>query len=187
MTTTFLIPFKGLRGAKSRWEMEEAERETALLELLAHNLHTVASVVGPEQTVLVCPQEEWAQGFAHFAPTAGSLNGDLEQARQHLLPEAAAIAVLLPDLPKLSHQDVVAMLEASRTAEVVLCPDHLGVGTNGLVLSPADGLEFLFEGESYQRHLSRAQYLGRSIHTLSRPGLANDADRVEDLRRISLL
>lgn len=190
--TTFLVPFKGLRGAKSRWEMEQEERESALLDLLEHNLGTVASVVGGVNTVLVCPQPEWADRFPHlgfFQPTAKSLNGDLEQARRHLLGTTSPgrTAVLLPDLPKLSHSDIEAMLQAAETAQVVLCPDHLGIGTNGLVLSPSDCLEFLFEGESYHRHLNRANELGRSIATLRRTGLANDADRVEDLRRISLL
>lgn len=188
----FLIPFKGLQGAKSRWRMETSQRESALLDLLSHNLSTVASVVGSRNTVLVCPQQEWAARFPElgfFAPSAGSLNGDLEQARDHLSrsSEPSSLAVLLPDLPRLCPADVEAMLEAAESAEVVLCPDHLEVGTNGLVLSPAAGLEFLFEGESYQRHLARALELGRSIYTLRRPGLANDADRAEDLRRISLL
>jgi 2-phospho-L-lactate guanylyltransferase len=125
----------------------------------------------------------------HFGCSAGSLNGDLRQARDSLTPEqrAGAVAVLLPDLPKLQPSDVEAMVEACSRAQVVLCPDHLRVGTNGLVLNPACSLDFLFEGASFERHRKRAQELGRTVLVLERPGLANDADEEDDLRRISLL
>lgn len=187
--TPFLIPFKGLRGAKSRWHLEAAQREKMLLEILEHNLHTVAGVVGATSTILVSPDAECFARFphlAHFHCSAGSLNGDLHQARQSL-SGASAVAVLLPDLPGLCAGDVEAMLEASGRAQVVLCPDHRGVGTNGLVLSPPGALEFLFEGASFERHLQRARELGRSVLVLRRPGLGEDADESEDLRRMMRL
>ena len=192
MTTTFLVPFKGVRGAKSRWTLQGQQRESALLEILDHNLGTVAGVVGALSTVLVCPDVDCFARFpnlAHFRCSAGGLNGDLFQARQALssAQQNGALAVLLPDLPKLHSSDVEAMLESSARAQVVLCPDHRRVGTNGLVLSPAFCLDFLFEGASFERHRKRAQELGRTVLVLDRPGLANYADEEDDLRRISQL
>lgn len=186
---TFLIPFKGLRGAKSRWDMEEKQREKMLLEILDHNLRTVAETVGAARTMLVSPDTECFSRFshlAHFHCSAGSLNGDLEQARQSL-PGDGSVAVLLPDLPGLRGSDVEAMVAAGARAEVVLCPDHQRVGTNGLVLTPAGALEFLFEGASFQRHMSRARELGRSVLVLERPGLGEDADESQDLKRMMRL
>lgn len=186
---TFLIPFKGLRGTKTRWDMESAQRERMLLEILDHNLHTVAEVVGATSTVLVSPDSECFARFPslrHFHCSAGSLNGDLRQARESLAGDGT-VGVLLPDLPGLSTDDVAAMLEASTRAQVVLCPDHQRVGTNGLVLSPAHCLDFLFEGASFQRHSRRAQQLGRSVLVLERPGLGEDADESADLERMMRL
>ena len=190
--TTFLLPFKGLRGAKTRWQVQGSERDRLLLEILEHNLRTVASVVGQSSTVLVSPDPESVERFpqvSHWTSPGRGLNGDLEAAREALGEElrAGALAVLLPDLPELTKADVQAMLKAASQAQVVLCPDHHRVGTNGLVLSPATALEFLFEGASFERHRSRAFELGRTVAVLERPGLAHDADEEADLRRISRL
>ena len=192
MTFTFLVPFKGLRGAKSRWALQGVERERALLDILAHNLSTVAEVVGAASTILVCPDPQCLSLFpevSHFLCAGQGLNNDLRQARDALSPgqRSSALAVLLPDLPKLSSDEVAAMVDAAARAQVVLCPDFRRVGTNGLVLNPALSLDFLFEGASFERHRQRALELGRTVLVLERPGLANDADEEDDLRRIALL
>jgi 2-phospho-L-lactate guanylyltransferase len=190
---SFLIPFKGLRGAKTRWALQDEQRDRALLEILEHNLRTVSAVVGAESTFLVSPDPWCFERFPEVASLlcgTGSLNGDLELARRTLPADRLAdgpLAVLLPDLPQLSPDDIEAMLESGRQAEVVLCPDHRDIGTNGLLLNPPQALEFLFEGESFARHLERACALGRQVRVLRRPGLANDADEVADLRRLSRL
>jgi 2-phospho-L-lactate guanylyltransferase len=189
---SFLIPFKGLRGAKTRWALDEQERQRVLLEILGQNLDTVASVAGAASTMLVCPDAELMARFpqvGHIVVPGQGLNPDLEVARRSLSEQrqGESLAVLLPDLPRLSPADVAAMMAAARQAQVVLCPDRAQVGTNGLVLSPAGALEFLFEGASFQRHRDRARGLGRSILVLQRAGLADDADEADDLRRLSRL
>lgn len=182
---TFLLPFKGLAGAKSRWELEERQRQELLLELLNHNLSTVAKVVGPSSTVLVCPDPTVFERFPSYArwlcPGRG-LNTDLEAARQALLA-GGKLAVLLPDLPELTVEDVEAMVESSGQAQVTLCPDSSRVGTNGLFLAEKVAMPFLFEGASFQRHVARANQMGLSIAVLERPGLARDADLASDLLR----
>lgn len=190
---TFLLPFKGMQGAKTRWTLPEERRQSALLSLLHHNLLTVASVVGRESTVLVCPTPipaTWKlPAVRHFLSHGGGLNSDLHQARDTLSgsrPESK-VAVLLPDLPKLQASDIEAMLAASSQADVVLCPDHHRVGTNGLLFKPAFALDFLFEGESFKRHQKEAEEKGLTVAVLERRGLAHDADKDEDLRRVSLL
>jgi 2-phospho-L-lactate guanylyltransferase len=169
--------------------MPDGQKARALLEILEHNLRTVSAVVGPASTFLVSPDPgvfERYPDLSHFLSRAGSLNGDLEAARQALEPRRreGILAVLLPDLPTLETSDIAAMLEAGRLAEVVLCPDHLGVGTNGLVLNPASAGDFLFEGDSFVRHRQRADEQGRKVSILVRPGLADDADSNADLARL---
>ncbi len=183
--TTFLLPFKGLAKAKTRWELEEHQRQELLMELLVHNLSTVAKVVGPSSTVLVCPDLtlfERFPSYAHWLCPGQGLNTDLEAARQALIARGS-FAVLLPDLPDLTVEDVEAMVESAGKAQVTLCPDSSRVGTNGLVLGEKVDMPFLFEGASFQRHLTRANQLGLSIEVLERPGLARDADLASDLLR----
>lgn len=181
--TTFLIPFKGLVGAKTRWGMQAEERQTVLQNLLEHNLSTVAQVVGASSTVLVCPDASVFSRFPRYTSylcPGNGLNSDLESARSALAPQGA-MAVLLPDLPELSSQDIEAMIESASRADVTLCPDRAKVGTNGLALAPGVRFPFLFEGASFQRHLQAARDRGYRVEALERPGLAYDADFASDL------
>lgn len=182
---TFLLPFKGLSCAKSRWALEKQARQKLLLKLLTHNLSTVSQVAGVSSTVLVCPDPTVFERFpkhAHWLCPGKGLNADLEAARQALSPQGR-LAVLLPDLPELSPLDVEAMIEGSLEADLTLCPDTCEVGTNGLVLGAEVAMPFLFEGASFQRHRREAERRQLRIAVIRRPGLAHDADRASDLQR----
>ena len=185
---TFLLPFKGLAGAKSRWQLEDKTRQALLWRLLEHNLTTVSQVVGAEATYLVSPDPDVFERFpfvSHWQCLGEGLNQDLEHARRGLASRLSggSLAVLLPDLPELSCDDVQAMVAAAASAQVTLCPDTPKIGTNGLVLAPDVALPFLFEGASFSRHRARAEELGLSFSVLERPGLAYDADHTSDLTR----
>lgn len=177
---TVLLPFKGLAQGKSRWPQNLPHRQRILAELVRQNLATVAQVVGKEQTWLVCPEPWLDEAVNRFPCQAGSLNADLEQARAALAIETP-LAVLLPDLPYLQPADVEALVAATRQADVVLCPDRWETGTNALALASPRSLEFAFEGASLAKHRELAQQRGHRVQILSRPGLAWDADREEDL------
>lgn len=182
-----LLPFKGLANAKSRWP-DMPQKQELLLQLLETNLATVASVVGTERTYLVSPDREALARFGRYTGlevNGEGLNRDLEQARRQI-DLSQPLAVVLPDLPFLKVEDIKELVLAAQEAPVTICPDHRGVGTNALVLNPADCLSFSFEGESARRHWQRASDLGLSTSYLKRPGLAQDCDGPEDLERYLL-
>ncbi len=183
-----LLPFKGLDSAKTRWPDLPRKREI-LIQLLGNNLEVVASVVGHQQTYLVSPDPEALSLFKPFQALlvcGGGLNQDLELARLELEP-SQALAVVLPDLPFLSPEDVKELTLAADQREVTICPDQAGVGTNALVLNPARCLDFCFEGESARQHWQLATERGLKTDFLKRPGLAQDCDQAEDLERYALL
>lgn len=184
-----LLPFKGLSEAKSRWTVDGTSRRELVLRILTDNLTTAARVLGAPNVYLVSPEPFQNEEVSHLKVSGKGLNHDLEEARSVLLERdyRGAIGVLLPDLPALTDQDIVALREESRKSQVVLCPDYLDVGTNALALSPGNCLPFLFEGESFQRHAREAGRLSLSTVVLKRAGLANDCDDSESLRKFSIL
>lgn len=188
----FLLPFKGLKSAKSRWPQLGNKRDELVLGLVARNLRTVVEVVGPEQVYLVCPDTETLSHFSSYrhVKVAGSgLNPDLREARHRVLKTDSqeSLAVLLPDLPNLGVQDVKSLVELCSSNDLVLCPDTEDVGTNALALKQGWALDFLFEGASFARHSKAADDQGLQTEVLRRPGLAEDCDDLEALRRFCLL
>lgn len=98
------------------------------------------------------------------------------------LPDAAAAAVVMPDLPLLGAGDVRALLATE--AGVVVAPTGDG-GTGALLLRPAGAIHPAFGPGSAARHLDLARRSGRSSATVHRPGLTSDLDTLGDLRRLS--
>ena len=183
-----LLPFRGLESAKSRWSGLGFKREDLALRMLQQTVDVVARVVGAEQTVLVSPDPALKPLFHQYRilQTAGrGLNQDLFEARSQL--DSSPLAVILPDLPTLTSEDVASLVEASRSYDVVLCPDHHEVGTNAIALQQPESLDFLFEGASFERFYKACQKAARSVAVLRRPGLAHDCDDVEALKRFCLL
>lgn len=186
----FLIPFKGLSEAKTRWRTESWKKDELVLEMVRQNLKTVATVVGLSNAHLVSPDPrapELFPEYSHLLVDGCGLNQDLSEARAKLQLGGKAMAVLLPDLPCLQGHEVEKLVELTRKGQVVICPDQFGVGTNALGLNPSDCLPFLFEGESFHRHHQAAQNASLTISILETPGLAQDCDDLETLRKLCLL
>jgi 2-phospho-L-lactate/phosphoenolpyruvate guanylyltransferase len=186
----FLLPFKGLESAKSRWPALGRKREDLVLGLLQRNLKTVVDVVGSNSTFLVSPDPEIAGLFSksQVVYTEGrGLNEDLREAARQVHVQGEPLVVLLPDLPGLSGKDVKNLVDLAHKHQVVICPDQMDVGTNALSLNPYPCLDFLFEGSSFQRHLAATQRANLSHFILRRSGLAQDCDDIAALERFSLI
>ncbi|MCU0505037.1 MAG: 2-phospho-L-lactate guanylyltransferase, partial [Chloroflexi bacterium] len=63
---------------------------------------------------------------------------------------------------------------------VVVVPDHLGDGTNALLVSPPRAIDFAFGPGSRGRHVAAARAAGAVLVELGGP-LALDVDTPEDL------
>lgn len=186
----WLLPFKGLKTAKSRWNTVETQRTELVIELLQRSLETVSAVAGRDRVFLVTPDIKTAEatGFGYITVDGNGLNADLNSARDKLISShpPSSLAVLLPDLPNLTVEDVESLSNESQRHPVVLCPDTKEIGTNAIALSPWDGLDFLFEGASFQRFQSALTELHQPLKILRRAGLAEDCDEPSDLERYCL-
>jgi 2-phospho-L-lactate guanylyltransferase len=67
---------------------------------------------------------------------------------------------------------------------VVIAPDRHMKGTNALLLSPANLIEYDFGGDSFERHCARARRAGARLEIVNLPSLGLDLDVPEDLELV---
>ncbi len=197
MTLWAIIPVKPLRRGKSRLAgtLSEDEREQLNKSLLEHTLDTLTNLKEIEQ-VLVVSRDPHALTIArnHGARTVQEdgqphLNTALQRATVVAKVYATRGVLVLPaDLPLLSRQDVLTLLDkASQPPVVVIAPDRHRKGTNALLMSPAGLIEYDFGDDSFQRHCERARRAGARLEVVELPSLGLDLDLPEDLELIRKL
>ncbi|HSQ40073.1 MAG TPA: 2-phospho-L-lactate guanylyltransferase [Anaerolineales bacterium] len=191
MTLWAIVPVKPLRRGKSRLSgtLSEDERATLNEKLLEHTLATLADLKELEQ-VLVVSRDPHALAIArnHGARTVREdgqphLNTALTRATVVAKLHATSGVLILPaDLPLLSRDDILTLIErATNPPVVVIAPDRHETGTNALLLSPADAIEYDFGEGSYQRHCKRAKKAGARLEIVKLHSLGLDLDLPEDL------
>jgi 2-phospho-L-lactate guanylyltransferase len=188
--TRIIVPHRGLSAAKTRLApvLDPDERIELARTLLQSVLRVVRQAV--EDVVVISPAAELepiaAQVGARLVVQRGmGLNQGLDQARSEALAERIqTLGVLHGDLPNLTPDDVLALLEgAAGERAVAIAPDRAGSGTNGLALRPPDVIGFRFGSGSFADHRALASAAGLRPTIVKRPGLAFDLDTPEDLAR----
>ena len=188
-----LVPVKRLAQAKSRLRpvLSDSQRRELVLAMLEDILRlafgqpAIAStaVVSADDDVLAFARGLGAQPIREPRSARG-LNAALAFAAEALAREGAAGMLVLPaDVPLATPEDIQAILSAWQEAQVVLCPSHSG-GTNALALRPPQALPLRFGPRSFAAHRRAAVERGLPVAVVSRPGLAVDIDRPEDLRAV---
>ncbi|GAB4418185.1 MAG: hypothetical protein Kow002_05000 [Anaerolineales bacterium] len=194
MTLWAIVPVKPLRRGKSRLAgtLSEDERTELNRLLLEHTLQTLSELKEIEH-ILVVSRDPAALALArdHGARTvrengAPQLNTALERATVVAQVYATRGVLVLPaDLPLLTREDILALLErATDPPVVVIAPDRRQEGTNALLISPAGLIDYDFGGASYQRHCQRAKEAGARLEVVTLPSLGLDLDLPEDLEMV---
>lgn len=113
------------------------------------------------------------------------LRDGLTAAAQDLAARGAGRVVILPgDLPTVTAADIDQLLaqhDFPNGRGLSLCPAIRDGGTNALVCSPADAIEFQFGPDSAERHLQAAAAADLPAHRLALPAFFRDIDIAEDL------
>ena len=194
MTLWAIVPVKPLRRGKSRLAGTLSEDERAALnqELLEHTLQTLSELKELEQ-VLVISRDTHALTIArnHGARTVREdgqpqLNTALKRATVVAqLHSTQGVLVLPADLPLLSRDDILALIDrAVKPPVVVIAPDRHKRGTNALLIYPAGLIEYDFGEDSFQRHCERVKRSGARLEILDLPSLGLDLDLPEDLELV---
>lgn len=194
MTLWAIVPVKPLRRGKSRLAgtLSEDERAELNRRLLQRTIQTLTNLNEIEQ-VLVVSRDSSALALARDMGArtvqedgAPALNTALKRATVVAQVYASRGVLVVPaDLPLLNRDDVAALLARSTNPPVVvIAPDRHQKGTNALLLSPADIIEYDFGEGSFKRHCDRARKAGARLEVVNLPSLELDLDLPEDLELI---
>ncbi len=189
-----LVPAKNTSIAKSRLAILLSPNERAALALaMLRDVLTALSKVKAVHDVHVVTDDAVIRRIgnefgAHTIEDKhmGDLNAALRQARSQLQRDGALnCAVLAADLPLVTARDLEILFDQHHDApSVTTAPAHDEGGTNGLVLSPIDIIDFQFGPSSFEHHCEQAKIKNCKLEIVQNAGLEFDIDLPQDLNRL---
>ena len=187
-----LVPLRGGAGKKRLSGMLDAEQRRDLVAAMADDvLRALCAVPGIHGVAVTTSDPALAalarSHGAQVIPDTGTdgLNAALEQAARRLIGQGArSLLVMHGDLPQATPAAIGKLLEAHEGGVTVARADQDG-GSNALLLTPPDAIVFLFGPDSCAVHLAAAEDAGISASALVIPGLSDDIDEEQDLRRLA--
>lgn len=187
-----VVPLKRLEQAKVRLAnvLSADERRSLMLAMARDVLNALSRSKRLTGILLVSRTTEadaLAQTFGteRFAesPTA-NLSGALIQASDYLISQLDAKgAMIVPaDVPLITPDEIDAILDQHTAVTVV--PDDENLGTNCLICSPPNCIEYVFDGRSFKPHVDAAFARGITPTIVPSAGFALDIDTPDDLRTL---
>jgi 2-phospho-L-lactate guanylyltransferase len=193
-----IVPVGRLDGAKSRLgdTLDAEERHELAIDMLERTVRAALASTSIDETLVVSPDRDVlaraAEGGARtLLQRSQGLNRGLREARDDAIAGGADAVLIVPiDLPLVSPaalEQLIAPLAAiAERPVVVLALDRHGRGTNGLLVSPPDAIEFGFGGDSRAAHAACAAEAGARYIEVDGP-LALDIDTPDDLLLVEQL
>jgi 2-phospho-L-lactate guanylyltransferase len=185
-----IVPVGSIEGAKSRLGavLDAEERRDLALRLADNTIRAAVETPRIGETLVVTPDDEVRElalraGARPLRQRSGSLNDGLRQARDEAVAGGATAVLILPiDIPHVSPKLLAPIVDLALGGGplVAVVPDRHGRGTNALLLSPPDVIEFCFGGDSKEAHVGAARAAGARVEVLDGP-LALDIDTPDDL------
>jgi len=197
MTFWAIVPVKPLRRGKSRLAgiLTEDERADLNRALLQHTLQILSELREVDEVLVVSRDPQVLTIARNYG--ARTVREDGQPELNTALKRATVIAqvyatrgvlVLPADLPLISREDALALVErATDPPVVVIAPDRHGKGTNALLISPAGLIEYDFGEDSFQRHCNLVKKAGARLEVVNLPSLGLDLDSPEDYEIIKNL
>jgi 2-phospho-L-lactate/phosphoenolpyruvate guanylyltransferase len=190
MSLWAIIPVKPLRRGKSRLAeiLSEEERSRLNHHLFTHTIAVLLQVdaisdilvVSRDSHVLTEAREKGVRTVTENGTP--ELNNALRRASLFSNVFSTEGVLIVPaDLPMLTPEDVTDFL-AQRTSPpmMVISPDRLRLGTNMLLIDPADLITFSFGTDSFERHSALAEQTGAEVIVYENERIALDLDIPED-------
>ncbi|MEP0072775.1 MAG: 2-phospho-L-lactate guanylyltransferase [Marinomonas sp.] len=186
-----VIPMKSPQRSKQRLanSMTDEARESLSLNLFQNTLAFFQTHF-PRLDVLVVSESlevlDLAQSYdanTLFDDGENGLNGALTFASDWVKQSGYDSQLIIPgDIAVLNPDEVQALITVADDAEVVIAVAKDG-GTNALLTSPPDAIEFEYGHQSARLHKGNAFENGLSCHSLNFTDLALDIDQSDDLKQ----
>ena len=175
---TAILPLKFSADRKSRLApvLSGMERQR-LGDRMAHHVITeLRAVFAIEDIIMLSPRPVQDWPVRHVLDHGRGLNAELD-AVTATIPDH--MLIIHGDLPLVTAQDIITLLDAAEASGGAIAPDRHGRGTNALALCKRPGdLSFAFGADSFSLHQQR---IGNVLNIIHRMGLACDIDTPDDL------
>jgi len=195
-STYAIIPVKPLNRAKSRLARAlKAHTRAALVRSLFSRTLDVIAQVERINGVIVVSRDLTILELAHqrnaitLMESESGLNSAITQAAQWAQANHARAVIVIPvDLPLITAADLDAVIDRAEEERcVVIAPDRHEDGTNVLLVSPPDAIQFAYGASSFNVHRAQAIERGLIVHEYRSPTTAFDIDVPDDLERYRAL
>ena len=196
MQASLVIPIKQLSGAKQRLSgVLTADQRQALCRAMIEDVLEVATTCDQiGEIVVVTADAEVASLVTSYGarvlaePQLPGLINAVTHAAEVLASEGTEVMIFLPgDTPLISVEELEVVLggmSAQNNAQFLIVPASDLGGSNCVVCSPPNCMEFGFGEDSFRRHLATARRLEVEATVLKLPGIGLDVDTPEDLSEL---
>ncbi len=193
-----LLPLKDFVNAKQRLSgvLAANERRHLFHAMVEDVLAVLTSHPELDQTVIVSDDPSAQLLAEHYGVLCWS-ESSLQASGLSTVVTAAAdkitrqgvesLLVVHGDLPLLTTEEVSALIAKHKTTATIdsqamtIAPDSKINGSNCLLVSPPDALQFQYGDNSFAKHCATARQQGMAINTLILAGASCDVDEPSDL------
>lgn len=190
-----LVPIKSFLGAKKRLaEALDVATRQALVRAMAEDVIGELRKVSGLSGILIATRSEEVRTFVAEQqvecwedPIDADLSTALDAAAAHLVSAYSADSVMiLPcDVPLVRSETLNQAL--SQHHGLTLASDDKGEGTNLLIATPPNLIDFCYDGHGFQVHRERGLALGIDVQIIEDDRIQLDVDSPRDLERLVIL
>ena len=195
MSVWVIVPVKPLKSGKSRLisVLSESQRARANELMLRHVLSEISKAKNI-QGIMVISSDPFALSIAREYSCRTirenritSLNMALRKATRVIKSLSADAALIIPaDLPMIKSHDIESMVsQINHPPQIIICPDRHQQGTNAMLLSPVDVIQFDFGLDSFYKHVEQAERKKVKISVFLSDSISLDLDNPADLEFLS--
>ncbi len=186
-----IVPYKGVPSGKSRLaEHLDVEQRGVLSQAMLHDvLQALVGASALEGVIVSSPSKDaledvGIQGIEKYRDNGSTLAQAVTEAAKFAMKRFAARSTFIvpADIPLIRSSDVDYAISCHR--EVTIVPDDREIGTNGLICTPPDAIEYIFDGKSFVPHKEAAERVGITPVAIHLPNMGHDIDTIFDLRKV---
>ena len=197
MSISLVIPVKQLEDAKKRLSsiLSVDQRRDLFRAMVQDVLEAATTCDRIDEVILVtCDTNVANLGLEYGCrilpePELGGLIPAVTAAASQLAAEDVDVMIFLPgDVPLVSVEELEVVLDGFGQAtepEFMIVPASDLGGSNCVVCSPPDCMDFGFGEDSFRRHLKTARALGIEPTIAKLPGIGLDVDTPDDLSQLA--
>ena len=186
-----IVPYKGVPSGKSRLaeHLGEDQRKKLSQSMLHDVLEALTSATSLTGVIVSSPSVDAMKdvrtpGVEKFHDHGSTLAEAVTEATKYAMRvfSAESTFIVPADIPLIQSNDVD--FAVGNHSEVTIIPDDHEIGTNGLICTPPDAIEYVFDGKSFEPHKRSAAKKDITPKALHLESMGHDIDTIYDLKKV---